>query len=110
MKANSSDIVTIERKVQEAEPQLKIKQPVMYQVLMHNDDFTPMEFVVAVLEMFFNMERSSATSVMYEVHTLGRAICGTYTKDIAETKANQVVEHARRHDHPLLCSIEAIDS
>ena len=92
--------------VQEAKPQLK--QPSMYQVLMHNDDFTPMEFVVAILETFFHMDRSKATGVMYEVHTSGKAVCGVYSKDIAETKVDQVVEYARRHEHPLLCSIEAI--
>jgi ATP-dependent Clp protease adaptor protein ClpS len=96
----------IEKVVQEAEPLLK--EPSMYQVLMHNDDFTPMEFVVAVLEVFFNMERSVATNVMYQVHTEGKASCGVFTRDIAETKADQVISYARRHEHPLLCSIEAM--
>lgn len=89
----------------ESKPQLK--QPAMYQVVMHNDDYTPMEFVVSVLESFFSMDRALATKVMYEVHMTGKAICGIYTKDVAETKADQVVEHARKHDHPLLCSVEA---
>lgn len=92
--------------VQEARP--KLKEPSKYQVIMHNDDFTPMEFVVAVLEMFFNMERALATKVMYEIHMANKAICGVYSKDVAETKADQVMEYARRHDHPLLCSIEVI--
>jgi ATP-dependent Clp protease adaptor protein ClpS len=92
--------------VQEAKP--KLKEPSKYKVIMHNDDFTPMEFVVAVLEMFFNMERALATKVMYEIHMAGKAICGVYSKDVAETKADQVMEYARRHDHPLLCSIEVI--
>jgi ATP-dependent Clp protease adaptor protein ClpS len=95
-----------EFEVQEAKPQLK--EPSMYQVLMHNDDFTPMEFVVAVLETFFSMDRIRATNIMYEVHTIGKAICGVYSKDVAETKIDQVMEYARRHDHPLLCSIEAV--
>lgn len=92
--------------VQEAKPLLK--EPAMYQVVMHNDDFTPMEFVVAVLELFFNMESTLATKTMYEVHISGKAICGIYTKDIAESKVDQVIEYARRHEHPLLCSIEAV--
>ena len=92
--------------VQEARP--KLKEPSKYKVIMHNDDFTPMEFVVAVLERFFNMERAVATKVMYEVHMAGKAICGVYSKDVAETKADQVMEYARRHDHPLLCSVEVI--
>jgi ATP-dependent Clp protease adaptor protein ClpS len=91
--------------VQEAKPQLK--QPSMYQVVMHNDDYTPMEFVVVVLERFFSMNAPSATNVMYQVHTAGRAVCGVYTKDVAETKVDQVIDYARRHEHPLLCSIEA---
>jgi ATP-dependent Clp protease adaptor protein ClpS len=90
----------------EAKPELK--QPAMYEVFMHNDDFTPMEFVVAVLEMFFNMDRTVATNTMYQVHTQGKASCGVYTKDIAETKVDQVVHYARRHEHPLLCSIEVM--
>ena len=92
--------------VQEAQPLLK--EPSMYQIWMHNDDFTPMEFVVAVLEVFFNMERAAATTVMYQVHTEGKASCGVFTKDVAETKADQVISYARRHEHPLLCSVEAM--
>jgi ATP-dependent Clp protease adaptor protein ClpS len=102
----------VERKiapvVQEARPQFK--QPSMYEVFMHNDDFTPMEFVVVVLEMFFHLERHTATAVMYQVHMEGKASCGIYTKDVAETKVDQVTHYARRHEHPLLCSIEAVES
>ncbi|SRR5579883_82681 len=90
--------------VQEAKPQLK--EPSMYRVIMYNDDFTPMEFVVAVLESFFNMERTLATKVMYEVHISGRAACGIFSKDVAETKVDQVLEYARKHDHPLMCGLE----
>ncbi len=95
---------TTELQVQETRPQLK--EPVMYQVLMHNDDYTPMEFVVTVLEMFFNMERTIATRTMYEVHTSGKAICGIFSRDVAETKVDQVMDYARMHDHPLRCSTE----
>ena len=100
-----SDTENTELLVQETKPELK--EPVMYQVTMHNDDFTPMEFVVTVLEMFFGMDRTRATQVMFEVHTMGKAICGIFTRDVAETKANQVMEYARRYEHPLLCSVEA---
>lgn len=92
--------------VQEAKPQLK--QPALYQVMLHNDDFTPMEFVVTVLEIFFNMDRVRATQVMYEVHTVGKAVCGVFSRDVAETKMDQVIDYARMHEHPLLCSIEAV--
>lgn len=92
-------------KLEETKP--KIKEPSMYRVVMHNDDFTPMEFVVAVLELFFHLERGIATKIMYEIHMTGHAICGVYSKDVAETKAGQVVEYARRYEHPLMCSIEA---
>lgn len=92
--------------VQEAKPQLK--EPSMFQVVMHNDDFTPMEFVVTVLEMFFSMERTQATRVMYDVHMSGKAVCGIFSKDVAETKVDQVTEYARRHEHPLRCSVEAV--
>lgn len=88
------------------EAKTTIKEPLMYKVVMHNDDFTPMEFVVAALEMFFHLERVIATRIMFEVHTTGKAICGIYSRDIASTKVDQVVEHARRHEYPLLCSIE----
>jgi ATP-dependent Clp protease adaptor protein ClpS len=94
----------LELMVQEAQP--KLKEPSKYQVIMHNDDFTPMEFVVTVLELFFNMERALATKVMYEIHIVGKAICGVYGKDVAETKASQVMEYARSQGHPLLCSTE----
>ncbi len=99
----------IERKesklrIQEVKPELK--QPPMYQVVMHNDDFTPMEFVVAVLETFFCMDRAQATQVMYQVHMAGKAVCGMFSKDVAETKTDQVTTYARQHEHPLLCSIE----
>jgi len=95
-----------ELQVREAKPLLK--EPTMYQVIMHNDDFTPMEFVVTVLELFFSMDRTIATRTMYEVHTQGKAICGIFSKDVAETKVDQVINYARTHDHPLLCSLEVL--
>lgn len=93
--------------LQEAKP--KLRQPPRYKVIMFNDDYTPMEFVVEVLEVFFSKNREQATSIMLTVHTRGKAVCGIYTRDIAETKAAQVNECAREHQHPLLCEIEAVE-
>ena len=90
--------------VQEARPRLK--KPPLYRVLLLNDDYTPMEFVVFVLEQFFSMNREKATQVMLAVHTQGKGVCGTYTQDIAETKAEQVNQSARDSGHPLLCEVE----
>ncbi|GIX30791.1 MAG: ATP-dependent Clp protease adapter protein ClpS [Porticoccaceae bacterium] len=86
-----------------------LKRPPRYQVVMLNDDYTPMEFVVGVLEKFFHMDRELAVRVMLKVHTEGRAVCGVYTKDVAETKAVQVNQYARAHEHPLLCETEPAD-
>lgn len=90
--------------VVEARPRLK--PPPMYKVVLLNDDYTPMEFVVEVLELFFAMDREKATRVMLHVHTRGKGICGIYTREIAETKVAQVNEYAREHQHPLLCAME----
>ncbi|HMW49215.1 MAG TPA: ATP-dependent Clp protease adapter ClpS [Cellvibrionaceae bacterium] len=87
----------------------KLKRPPLYKVIMLNDDYTPMEFVVEVLEVFFGMDREKATSVMLAVHTQGKAVCGIYSRDVAETKAAQVNQCARDHEHPLLCEIEAVE-
>ncbi len=86
----------------------KLKPPSMYNVVMHNDDYTPMEFVVEVLEVFFGHDRESATRVMLTVHTSGKAVCGTYTRDVAETKMYQVNQFAQQNQHPLLCEIEVV--
>ncbi len=90
--------------VEEASP--KVKQPPLYNVVLLNDDYTPMEFVVDVLEKFFRMDRSGATRVMLEVHTRGRGICGVFTYEIAETKVAQVTSYSRDHQHPLMCTLE----
>ncbi len=90
--------------VQESEPE--VKSPPLYQVVLINDDYTPMEFVVEVLEVFFNKDRQTATHIMLTVHTQGKGVCGIYTRDIAETKAAQVNQYAREHQHPLLADIE----
>ncbi len=88
----------------EAKP--KTKKPSMYKVLMLNDDYTPMEFVVHVLERFFSKNRSEATAIMLHVHRRGVGICGVFTYEVAETKVNQVVDYARKHQHPLQLTLE----
>ncbi|MCL4781020.1 MAG: ATP-dependent Clp protease adapter ClpS [Gammaproteobacteria bacterium] len=90
--------------VEEARPRLK--RPPLYRVLLLNDDYTPMEFVVDVLERIFAMDRQKATRVMLEVHTRGKGICGVFTYEIAETKVAQVGAYAQQHQHPLLCTLE----
>lgn len=90
--------------VEAASPRLK--RPPMYQVLLLNDDYTPMEFVVDVLERVFSLDRSTATRVMLEVHTRGKGVCGVFTYEIAETKVAQVMSYARQQQHPLLCTME----
>ena len=84
----------------------KVKLPPMYQVLLLNDDYTPMEFVVLVLQKFFSMTRERATQVMLKVHREGIGVCGVYPRDIATTKVQQVAAYARRHQHPLQCVME----
>ncbi|MEQ8195394.1 MAG: ATP-dependent Clp protease adapter ClpS [Rhodospirillales bacterium] len=84
----------------------KTKKPSMYKVLMLNDDYTPMEFVVHVLERFFSKSHEEATQIMLHVHRRGVGICGVYTYEVAETKVTQVMDLARQHQHPLQCTIE----
>lgn len=84
----------------------KAKKPSMYKVLLLNDDYTPMEFVVMVLQRFFNMDIEQATQVMLHVHQQGVGICGVFTYEVAETKVNQVMDSARQNQHPLQCTLE----
>jgi ATP-dependent Clp protease adaptor protein ClpS len=84
----------------------KTKRPSMYKVLMLNDDYTPMEFVVHVLERFFGKNREEATHIMMQVHQRGVGVCGVYTYEVAETKVTQVMDLARQNQHPLQCTIE----
>ena len=90
--------------VEEAAP--KLKRPSLFRVILINDDYTPMEFVVEILESVFAMERNRATRVMLEVHTKGKGICGVFTYEIAETKVAQVMGVAQQQQHPLLCTME----
>lgn len=87
-------------------PRAKTKKPSMYKVLMLNDDYTPMEFVVHVLESFFSKSREEATRIMLHVHQRGVGVCGVYTYEVAETKVTQVIDYARKHQHPLQCTLE----
>ena len=87
-------------------PKPKTKKPSMYKVIMLNDDYTPMEFVVLVLERFFNKSHEEATRIMLHVHQKGVGVCGVYTYEVAETKVTQVMDMAHQHQHPLQCTLE----
>ena len=95
--------VVLERRTQ------KTKPPQMYQVVMLNDDYTPMEFVVVVIQEFFNKDRETATQIMLKIHLDGKAICGIYSRDVAATKVDQVQEAARQAGHPLQCVSEPVE-
>ena len=90
--------------VQESRPE--VAEPKRYMVILVNDDFTPMEFVVLILKEFFSLDEEAATRIMLNVHTKGKGVCGIYSKDIAETKVVMVNEFARENEHPLLCTME----
>lgn len=98
--ANPTDSVALEPERQQ------IKPPPLYKVMLLNDDYTPMDFVVVVLEKFFRMNREQATVVMLKVHQQGRGVCGVFPRDLAATKVEQVGAFARRHQHPLACVME----
>lgn len=98
-KSNSETVILTQEKI-------KRKSPPMYKILLLNDDFTPMEFVIEVLKIFFSMNQEQATRIMLKVHTEGIGVCGVYPSDIANTKVSQVVEFARRNQHPLRCVME----
>lgn len=85
----------------------ELEQPRMYRVVLLNDDYTPMEFVVYILQELFRLSREKSTQIMLEVHNKGKGVCGVYTRDIAETKVHQVIEFARQNEHPLKCEMEA---
>ena len=94
--------------VLERRPQ-KTKPPQMYQVVLLNDDYTPMEFVVMVIQEFFSKDRETATQIMLKIHLDGKGICGVFSKDVAATKVDQVTEAARKNGHPLQCVSEPIE-
>jgi ATP-dependent Clp protease adaptor protein ClpS len=102
---NDSDgTVVLERRTQ------KTKPPHMYQVVMLNDDYTPMEFVVIVIQEFFSKDLETATQIMLKIHLDGRGVCGVYTRDVAATKVDQVMDAANKAGHPLQCVFEPVDS
>ena len=84
----------------------RLKPPPLYKVMLLNDDFTPMDFVVTVIQKFFGMDREHATRIMLKVHREGVGVCGTFPRDIAATKVEQVIAYARQHQHPLACVME----
>ena len=92
--------------VQESRPE--VAEPKRFMVILVNDDFTPMEFVVLILKEFFRLDEEAATRIMLNVHTKGKGVCGIYSKDIAETKVVMVNEFARENEHPLLCTMEQV--
>lgn len=95
--------VVLERRTQKTQP------PQMYRVVMLNDDYTPMEFVVVVLQEFFNKDREAATQIMLKIHLDGKGVCGVYTRDVAATKVDQVLEAAHKAGHPLQCLSEPVE-
>ena len=90
----------------DTEEKQELKPPSMYKVIINNDDYTPMDFVIEVLMRFFKMDQERATDTMLQVHYKGKAVCGVYSAEIAETKVVQVNQYARENQHPLLCSME----
>ena len=97
------DSVVLERRPE------KVKPPQMYQVVLLNDDYTPMEFVVVVIQEFFNKDRETATQIMLKIHLDGKGVCGVFSKDVATTKVEQVTEAARKNGHPLQCICEPVE-
>ena len=102
-KVEDGGSVVLERRAQRTKP------PQMYQVVMLNDDYTPMEFVVVVIQEFFNKDRETATQIMLKIHLDGKAICGVYSRDVAATKVDQVQDAARQAGHPLQCVSEPVE-
>ena len=100
---NGGESVVLERRPQ------KTKPPQMYQVVLLNDDYTPMEFVVVVIQEFFNKDRETATQIMLKIHLDGKGVCGVFSRDVAATKVDQVTEAARKNGHPLQCVSEPIE-
>lgn len=100
--------INIDREKQIEAVKRKLAPPPMYKVLLNNDDYTPMDFVIDVLMRFFNLDSEKAHQVMLTVHYRGRAVCGIYTAEIAETKVMQVTQYAKKHQHPLMCSVEPV--
>lgn len=105
---NKLNLSELGKSLAESNAETELKPPAMYQILLINDDYTPMEFVIDVLHRFFAMNAERATEVMLKVHYEGKAICGIYTSEVAETKVHQVKQYAQSNEYPLLCLLEKI--
>ncbi|XOV78386.1 MAG: ATP-dependent Clp protease adapter ClpS [Aestuariibacter sp.] len=103
---SKNNIVNVDHEKQLEAVKQRVEPPAMYKVILNNDDYTPMDFVVEVLMRFFNLDPEKANQIMLTVHYRGKAVCGIYTAEIAETKVMQVNQYARKNQHPLLCSME----
>ena len=103
---NDKDLINISQSDLFSKQEMETEKPTLYRVILINDDFTPMEFVVDVLMSIFHMDKKNATKIMLNVHTKGKGICGLYTYEIAETKVAQVKKMAKDNQYPLLCSLE----
>lgn len=103
---SKDNTISISREQLREAQRRKVQPPPMYKVFLNNDDYTPMDFVVEVLQRFFNMDGEKANQLMLTVHYQGRAVCGIFTAEIAETKVMQVNQYAKKHQHPLKCSME----
>ena len=105
---SKDNTINIDREKQLEAVKQKLAPPPMYKVLLNNDDYTPMDFVIEVLTRFFNLDSEKANQIMLTVHHQGRAVCGIYPAEIAETKVLQVTQYAKKHQHPLMCSMEQV--
>jgi len=103
---SKENIINIDREKQIDIQRQKTQPPPMYKVMLNNDDYTPMDFVIEVLQRFFSMDGEKANQLMLTVHYHGKAVCGIYTAEIAETKVMQVNQYSRKHQHPLMCTME----
>jgi ATP-dependent Clp protease adaptor protein ClpS len=103
---SKDNVTSIEKEKHLEAVRKKATPPPMYKVILNNDDYTPMDFVIEVLVQFFNMDAEKANQLMLTVHYRGKAVCGVYTAEIAETKVMQVNQYARKHQHPLMCTME----
>ena len=100
----------IDKQTKTSDPKAALQQPPLYQVLLLNDDYTPMDFVVFVLKRFFNMSDEQAQILMWDVHHKGQAVCGVFTRDVAETKVVTTNDFSRSEQHPLLCTMRPLDN
>jgi len=105
-KTQKNDIDVQEQELVVTKKKIQIKEPPMYRVILHNDDYTPMDFVVAVLEKYFHKSSKIANKIMLDIHNLGSGICGSFTYEVAETKVAQVTEFSRENEHLLRCTME----